>query len=131
MLGQLRSARAGSRRDRGERASSVIMVAIVVLGLTACLVTARIAGTLASSARAQSVADASALAGAARGGEAAGTVAEANGARLVELRRLGGYTVVTVSSADGTAVAAATACLLPPHTESPPSVDGVTSTRCR
>ena len=131
MLEQSLSPRPGSPRNRGERASSVLMVAMVVMGLTACLVAARVAGTVSSAARAQSVADVSALAGAARGTEAAGVVAGANGARLVELRRLRGSTVAMVSLEDSTAVAAAVACLLPPGAESLPHRDGVTSMRCR
>lgn len=69
--------------ERGSMAPLVALV--VVLAGAACLVLGRLGGVATATARAQTAADAAALAGAADGPDAARALARANGARLSRL----------------------------------------------
>lgn len=82
---------------RSERGSAVpfVVLAMVAAGALALQV-GRLGGAVAARARAQTAADASALAGAADGREAAQALAEANGARLVEYEERGSDARVVV-----------------------------------
>ena len=82
---------------RSERGSAVpfAVLAMVAAGALALQV-GRLGGAAAARAKAQTAADASALAGAADGRDAARALAEVNGARLVEFEELGSDTRVVV-----------------------------------
>lgn len=69
--------------ERGSMAPLVALV--VVLAGVACLVLGRLGGVATATARAQTAADAAALAGAADGPDAARSLARANGARVARL----------------------------------------------
>ncbi|MGE0794435.1 MAG: pilus assembly protein TadG-related protein [Acidimicrobiia bacterium] len=91
-------ARGDRSRGRGsERGQIVPLVALVVaaVGLL-CLGLGRLGGAAVASTRAGTAADAAALAGAADGEAAARALARANGASLVDYRRLGDRVEVTV-----------------------------------
>lgn len=73
-----------------ERGSVTPLVALVMLAVGGlCLGLGRLGADAVSSARARTAADAAALAGAAEGEDAARSLAEANGATLVEFRSEG------------------------------------------
>jgi hypothetical protein len=82
------------RSERGS-ATPFVVLAMVTAGVLALQV-GRLGGAAAARAKAQTAADASALAGAADGREAARALAEANGARLAEYEELGSDTRVVV-----------------------------------
>jgi hypothetical protein len=87
--------------ERGS-ATPFVVLAMVTAGALALQV-GRLGGAAAARARAQTAADASALAGAADGREAARALAEANGARLVKYEELGSDTRVVVELGPATA----------------------------
>jgi hypothetical protein len=89
------------RSERGS-ATPFVVLAMVTAGVLALQV-GRLGGAAAARARAQTAADASALAGAADGRDAARALAEANGARLVEYEELGSDTRVVVELGPATA----------------------------
>ena len=89
------------RSERGS-ATPFVVVAMVTAGALALQI-GRLGGAAAARAKAQTAADASALAGAADGREAARALAEANGARLVEYEELGSDARVVVELGPATA----------------------------
>ena len=89
------------RSERGS-ATPFVVLALVTAGVLALQV-GRLGGAAAARARAQTAADASALAGAAEGRNAARALAEANGARLVDYEELGSDTRVVVELGSATA----------------------------
>lgn len=105
-----------ARSNRTERAAAAVllvpatvaMCAMSVLGIT------RIGIVAGARARADAVADLTALAAVTGGRDAATSVAEANGARLVDLRNRGPVRTVVIGSASVTATASATASDSPP-----------------
>ena len=89
------------RSERGS-ATPFVVLAMVTAGVLALQV-GRLGGAAAARAKAQTAADASALAGAADGRDAARALAEANGARLVKYEELGSDTRVVVELGPATA----------------------------
>ena len=73
----------------------LVAIVIVLIGLL-CVGLVHLGGTASAAARAQTAADAAALAGAAEGRERAEDLAEANGARLTRYEREGDEVEVTV-----------------------------------
>ncbi len=95
-----------TRTERG--AASLLMVAVVAVGLALCAAIGTSSPALVDRARAESVADLSALAGVSGGRDAAWTVARGSGAELVHVRgELGGTVVVEVSLGGQRATASA------------------------
>jgi hypothetical protein len=93
--------------ERGSVAPLVALLVVAVGGL--CLGLGRLAGTANAAAKAQTAADAAALAGAADGPDAAGELAAANGARLVRVTVEGDEVEVVTRVGDVQAVARAVA----------------------
>ena len=87
--------------ERGS-ATPFVVLAMVTAGVLALQV-GRLGRAAAARARAQTAADASALAGAVNGRDAARALAEANGARLLEYEELGSDTRVVVELGPATA----------------------------
>jgi hypothetical protein len=83
-----------------------LVALVVVLAGAACLVLGRLGGVATATARAQTAADAAALAGAADGPEAAGALARANGARVARLDVDGDAVEVAVVVGDDIAAVA-------------------------
>ena len=91
-----------------ERGQVLPLVAVVlVLAGAAMWFVGRVSGAAVDRARARTAADAAALAGAAEGEEAARSVAEANGGRLVRFAREGTDVVVRVEVGEASAPARA------------------------
>jgi hypothetical protein len=90
--------------ERGSMAPLVALV--VVLAGAACLVLGRLGGVATATARAQTAADAAALAGAADGPDAARALARANGARVARLDVDGDAVEVAVVVGDDIAAVA-------------------------
>ena len=90
--------------ERGSMAPLVALV--VVLAGAACLVLGRLGGVATATARAQTAADAAALAGAADGPDAARALARANGARVARLDVDGDAVEVAVVVGDDVAAVA-------------------------
>jgi uncharacterized membrane protein len=95
---------------RGEAGSAVMVLAVVLVTLAAMTAGLRWANAVMAQARGQTVADLGALAGAARGRDAAEEVVVANGWRLDSADEHGAVVVVSVGRAGQRAVAAARAC---------------------
>lgn len=83
------------RHDRGQ--ITPLLVAVLVVAGVSLLALGRLGAAAADRARAQTAADASALAGATDGRPAAERFVAANGARLVAYRSIGSDVVVTVA----------------------------------
>ncbi|MEJ7585070.1 MAG: pilus assembly protein TadG-related protein [Acidimicrobiales bacterium] len=94
-------------RERGQ-ATSLLAVVVLVAGLVA-LALARMGGDAVDRARAESAADAAALAGAAEGRVSASELADRNGAHLLSFTELGADVVVVVRVGDARARARARA----------------------
>jgi len=93
---------------RGEKGSTVPLIAVVVLAAGGAIVLlGRIGGAAVDRASARTAADAAALAGAAEGRGAATSVATADGGRIESYRDLGVETEVRVRVGQATAVARA------------------------
>jgi len=93
---------------RGEKGSTVPLLAVLVLAAGGAIVLlGRIGGAAVDRASARTAADAAALAGAAEGRGAAGSVAGADGGRIESYRELGVETEVRVRVGSATAVARA------------------------
>lgn len=90
--------------ERGSMAPLVALV--VVLAGAACLVLGRLGGVATATARAQTAADAAALAGAADGPDAARALARANGARVARVDVDGDAVEVAVVVGDDVAAVA-------------------------
>ena len=84
------------------------MVLAIVLAAVLALHIARLGGAAAARAHARTAADAAALAGAAEGPDAAGDLARANGATIVDYRQEGLDTQVEVEVGPARAVGRAT-----------------------
>jgi zinc D-Ala-D-Ala carboxypeptidase len=97
---------AGRGGERGSVTPLLALVVVLIGGL--CLGLGRLGGDAVASARAQTAADAVALAGAGAGEEAARSIAEANGAVVVDYRAEGPDVVVVVRHAEAEASARAT-----------------------
>lgn len=98
-------------RRFGERGSTLLVVAVVVVGVASLAVASTWSAAVIAQSRAQSVADLSALAAAAHGVGSASVVSRANGARVGAEREANGVFVVAVDLDDRTAEAAARACV--------------------
>jgi len=98
------------RRDRrdGGQVVPLVLAVMVVVGAVMIALT-HLGATATQRARAQTAADAAALAGAAEGRSAAEKLANANGARLVSYRDVGSDVIVTVAVEDVPATARARA----------------------
>lgn len=91
-----------------ERGSVTPLVALVVLAVGGlCVGLGRLGGDVVASARARTAADAAALAGAAEGEGAARSLAEANGALLVDFQAEGSEVQVRTRVGDAEAQARA------------------------
>ncbi|MBW8825055.1 MAG: hypothetical protein JF603_01705 [Acidobacteria bacterium] len=98
--------------DTRERGSIMPLVAVLVVAMGGlCLQLGRFGGRLDDAARAQTAADAAALAGAADGRRAATELAQANHGDLVAYRQSGSKVAVRVQVGDS--VARATAVAVP------------------
>ena len=99
----------GSESDRGQAAIFVVIIAMVLfVALSSALV--GVGGRMIDRTRAQTVADAVALAASVGGLEAAETMAQRHGSVLVSLTRgpIAGHVTVVVRSGTATAQAVAT-----------------------
>lgn len=97
-----------------ERGSVTPLVALVVLAVGGlCMGLGRLGGDAVAAARARTAADAAALAGAADGEDAARSLAEANGAVLVEFRVEGSEVQVRARVSDAVADARAARAPVP------------------
>ena len=93
---------------RGERGSAVPLIALLVVATGGAIVLlGRIGGAAVDRASARTAADAAALAGAAEGRSAAGSVAAVNRGRIVSYRELGMETEVRVRVGQASALARA------------------------
>lgn len=93
------------RGDRGQTMPLVVVVMLVVA--LVCLGAVRMGSALGDRARARTAADAAALAGASRGEDEAGSIAEADGATLERYVARGAEVEVTVRVGDARATARA------------------------
>jgi len=96
-----------SRRDRGQ-AAILLLAVVAVLAVTMSVAVAAMGRTTIDRTRAQTAADAAALAAVQGGSTAAGDLAARHGAVIVELSVAGDTVTVTVRVGDVTATARAT-----------------------
>ncbi len=97
-----------TRTGRGDRGQVLPLMALaLIVALSLALLLARLAPLVDDAARAQTAADAAALAGAAEGRSAAARFANANGGELIDFHQDGSIVEVTVrvghASADASA----------------------------
>lgn len=99
------SSTSGTRGDAGQ--ASVLMLGVLALAITVLMALVPLAQGAIERSRAQTAADAAALAGAAEGEDAAREMAQANGGRMVRWRASGDDVWVEVRVGKARAVAKA------------------------